>query len=92
MPRYSRWTAEQSRLATSDPAVTELTTKEDFWLAWDTCGRSFAGDDGHVGEPAFGWLLSTVDGFGPGHPHRAPYVAFLTALEKLPLCKMGGGS
>ena len=44
MPRYSRWTAEQSRLATSDPAVTELTTKEDFWLAWDTCGRSFAGE------------------------------------------------
>lgn len=91
MPGYSRWTVAQSQLATSDAAVTELTSKKDFWIAWDTCGRSFAGDEDHVGEPTLDWMLSSVDGFGPTHLHYAKYITFILTLDRLSLVRKGGG-
>ena len=78
---FSRWTAAQAALATSDEAVIEITSKEDFWHAWDTIGRSFAGDADHVGEPSCVWMLSTVAGFGPGNAHHIPYITFTVSMD-----------
>ena len=89
--RFSKWTAAQSALATSDAAVSELTTKDDYWFAWDTVGRSFAGNTEIAGEPTTAWMLSAVEGFARGHEHFTPYVTFVTSIDRLPYVKSGGG-
>lgn len=89
MPSFSRWTRAQSALATSDPAVSEITTKEDFWLAWDVVGMSFAGDAEHAGEPVNSWMYKPVAAALGSHYQQ--YVTMMVALDRRPSVKAGGG-
>ena len=91
MPRYSKWTAAQAALATSDPDIFEATSKDDYWQAMDVMGQSFAGDAEHAGEPSIEWMNKTTPLADRSHPDRVPVITMSNTIDRLYYTRKGGG-